>query len=149
MAPRQGPDGKVLYTVDSERFAVYRRSWDPETGVAGTRESFITVTGGFPDGMTIDAEGCLWIAVWGASEVRRYSASGHVLAVVEVPAAKPSSVAFAGDDLSTLVITTASRDLSQEELGATPLAGHLFTTKPRVAGTPQPFWSGTLSTRRA
>jgi sugar lactone lactonase YvrE len=82
---------------------------------------------GAPDGLAVDAVGDVWVAVWGGSSVRRYSPDGRVTGVVAVAASHTSSCAFAGDDLATLVITTAQDELSAEQLAAEPDAGRLFT----------------------
>jgi sugar lactone lactonase YvrE len=135
-------DGRVLYSVDTERRVVFRRSYDVATGETGSREVFLTFDEGYPDGMTIDAEAHLWIAMWGLGEVRRYSPDGRLVDTVSVPAPHTSSVCFAGPDLGTLVITTARQDLEDEQLEEFPLSGRLFTIQPGVHGLPQPLWAG-------
>ncbi|SFR78339.1 Sugar lactone lactonase YvrE [Agromyces sp. CF514] len=141
-------DGGTLYSIDTGRRTVFRRSWDVATGASGTREVHVTLTHGHPDGMTIDAEDHLWIAVWGLGQVHRYSPAGDLVRVIDVPAPFTSSVAFAGADLATLVITTSYRDL--DDVGRTryPDSGRLFTVRPGVAGAPQPLWSGRLPPAR-
>ncbi|MFF1571394.1 SMP-30/gluconolactonase/LRE family protein [Leifsonia sp. NPDC058292] len=135
-------DGHTLYSVDTERQTVYARPYDIESGDVGPRHTFLTIGDGYPDGMTIDAEGHLWIAIWGAGEVRRFSPQGQLVDTVAVPAPHTSSVAFAGPELDTLVITTARQDLTAAQLQAYPLSGHIFTSRPRVSGLSQPLWSG-------
>jgi sugar lactone lactonase YvrE len=137
-------DGSTLYSIDTERRAVFRRPWDIATGTSGAREVHLTLADGWPDGMTIDAEDHLWIAVWGLGQVQRYSPTGDLVQVVDVPAPFTSSVGFAGDDLATLVITTSHRDLDDAGRSAYPDAGRLFTIRPGVSGAPQPLWSGIL-----
>jgi len=138
-------DGRTLYSIDTGAGVVYRRPWDPATSEAGPREELLRITdGGFPDGMTIDAEDHLWVAIWGAGQVRRYTPAGTLDRVVEVPASFVSSVAFAGEDLGTLVITTSLRDLDERGRAEQPDAGRLFTLRPGVRGAPQPLWSGRL-----
>ena len=137
-------DGRTLFSVDTGSRTVFRRDWDSETGTAGERSVHLRVTGGFPDGMTIDVEDHLWIAIWGAGRVHRYTPAGTLDRVVEVPASFVSSVAFAGPDLGTLVITTSLRDLDEDGRAEQPDAGRLFTLRPGVRGAPQPLWSGHL-----
>ncbi|WP_394551947.1 SMP-30/gluconolactonase/LRE family protein [Agromyces sp. MMS24-JH15] len=140
-------DGTVLYSIDTERRTVFRRPWDAATGASGPRTTHLTLADGYPDGMTIDAEDHLWIAVWGLGRVHRYSPAGALVRVVDVPAPFTSSVGFAGPDLGTLVITTSHRDHDADGRAAYPDAGRLFTTRPGVRGAPQPLWSGVLAPR--
>ncbi|WP_285725624.1 SMP-30/gluconolactonase/LRE family protein [Psychromicrobium xiongbiense] len=135
-------DGTVLYSVDTERRTVYRRPYDVRSGEVGQRETFVRLEAGHPDGMTIDIEGYLWIAIWGLGQVQRYSPPGNLVQVIDVPAPHTSSVAFAGPDLETLVITTATQDLTEDQRAAYPDSGHLFTLRPGVRGLPQPLWCG-------
>jgi sugar lactone lactonase YvrE len=86
----------------------------------------------------MDAADHLWVAVWGAGRVLRLSPEGQVVGVVEVDAPHTSSVAFAGPDLDTLVITTARQDLSDEQLTTFPLSGALFTVRCGITGAPVP-----------
>lgn len=137
-------DGLTLYSVDTERRVVFRRAYEPTTGASGDREQFLSFADGFPDGMTIDAEEHLWIAMWGLGEVRRYAPDGALVRRIAVPAPHTSCVAFAGPLLETLVITTATEGMAAEDLAAYPLAGRIFTCRPGVRGLPQPLWSGSL-----
>lgn len=136
------PDGSVLYSADTLRRAVFARSYDVATGATGERRTLIEVDDGFPDGMCSDADGHLWIAMWGLGEVRRYTPDGEHQRTIRVPAPHVSSVAFAGASLDTLVITTATQDLTDEQRAAYPLSGKLFSTQPGVRGLPVPLWSG-------
>ncbi|GAA2580139.1 SMP-30/gluconolactonase/LRE family protein [Dactylosporangium fulvum] len=139
-------DGDVMYSVDTLRRVVYARQYRPGVGPTGARRDHLRFENGFPDGMCIDAEGCLWIAMWGLGEVRRYSPVGDLLSVVHVPAPHVSSVAFAGDDLNTLLITTATEDLDEADIVTYPMSGCLFTIKPGVRGLHQPLWNGVVAT---
>jgi sugar lactone lactonase YvrE len=121
---------------------VHRRSYDVSTGACGPREVALRIEDGNPDGMCVDAEGNLWIAIFGSGRVRRYSPAGELLATVEVAAPNTSSVAFAGPDLDLLVITTASEQLSDEQRARYPDSGRLFSCRVGVAGAPVPYWSG-------
>ncbi|WP_040569052.1 SMP-30/gluconolactonase/LRE family protein [Microbacterium yannicii] len=136
------PDGSVLYSVDTLRRVVFARSYDMVTGATGERRALIEFAEGFPDGMCSDEDGHLWIAMWGLGEVRRYTPDGEHQRTIRVPAPHVSSVAFAGPDPETLVITTATQDLTDEQLAAYPLSGKLFSTQPGVRGLPVPLWSG-------
>lgn len=129
-------DGRTLYSVDTLRRVVYRRPWDPGDGSWGERATHLSFDHGYPDGICLDAEEHLWVAMWGLGEVRRYAPGGDLVATIPVPAPHTSSVAFAGRDLDVLVITTASRDLAGDELARYPAAGTLFTIRPGVRGLP-------------
>ncbi|WP_223692309.1 SMP-30/gluconolactonase/LRE family protein [Leifsonia poae] len=142
------PDGSRMYNVDTFARLVYMRDYDPVTGATGQRAVFATVGDGLPDGLTVDADGHVWLALWGAGRVLRYSPAGEIVGRVDVPAPHTSSVAFAGADLGTLVITTAREDLTSEQLRDDPHSGRLFTLRPGVSGAPVALWSGTPASPR-
>ena len=81
---------------------------------------------GLPDGSIVDSEGCLWNAVWGAGLVRRYDPSGAILAEFPVPSKNLTCVAFGGDSLDQLYITSSRQEMTDEELNATPASGSVF-----------------------
>ena len=87
-----------------------------------------------PDGMTIDDEGCMWVALWGGSAVHRYAPDGRLDSVVELPCTNVTSCCFGGSDLDELYITTSSLGLSGEQRAGQPLAGGLFRFRPGVTG---------------
>jgi sugar lactone lactonase YvrE len=91
---------------------------------------------GLPDGMCIDTEGALWVALWGGHAVRRYAPTGELLAVVEVDAAQVSSCCFGGPALDTLFITTSQEGMDGAARAADPNAGRLFAAAVGVTGTP-------------
>lgn len=136
-------DGRTLYHTDSARQLVY--AFDLATdGAVSNRRVFLQFGegDGYPDGMTVDAEDCLWIAFWDGWCVRRFSPTGQRLEEIRVPAQRPTSCAFGGRDMDRLFITTASRDLSPDEMGRQPQAGGLFMTAPGVTGVPEPLFAG-------
>ncbi|MGH3233021.1 MAG: SMP-30/gluconolactonase/LRE family protein [Streptosporangiaceae bacterium] len=90
--------------------------------------------GGPPDGLTLDAEGCLWLAVWGSGELRRYTPDGRLDTVVRLPVSQVTSAAFGGAGLSTLYITTARENFTPADLRAQPHAGDIFACTPGVTG---------------
>ena len=136
------PDGALLYSIDTWARRVTVRDYDAASGAAGPRRVLLELDEGYPDGMCVDTDGYLWVAVWGLGRVHRYSPEGQLVRVVEVPAPHTSSVAFAGPALDVLVITTASDELSADELARFPLSGRLFTLRPGVTGLPVPRWGG-------
>jgi len=135
------PEGTRLYSTDTAAGTIYVRDYDAVAGSAGPRGTFLRVTDGSPDGMCLDEAGDLWVAVWGAGEVRCHShVDGSLLATVSVDAPHTSSVAFAGPDLDVLVVTTGSSQLSEEQRSAHPDSGRLFTAEVGVRGAPVPGW---------
>ena len=135
-------DDRLLYSADTGRQTVFVREYDAATGAVGERRTHLRLDGGSPDGNAMDVEDHLWVAVFGAGEVRRHAPDGRLVDTVRVPAPHTTSVAFAGDDLRTLVITTASAELTDEERRAHPRSGRLFTVRTDVPGRPVPFWRG-------
>jgi sugar lactone lactonase YvrE len=137
-------DGARLFSVDTLRRTVHVRHYEPATGAVGERRVHLRLDDGdgFPDGIAMDAEDHLWVAVWDAGEVRRHAPDGAVVDRVPVPAPHTSSVAFAGPDLRTLVVTTAQQDLTPAQLVEFPGSGALFTCRVDVPGAPVPPWNG-------
>ena len=135
------PAGDQLYNIDTSARVVWIRAYDSRSGAVGHRQEFLRVDGS-PDGMCVDVEGNLWIAIWGAGEVRCYSAGGAPLAVVEVPAPNTTSVAFAGPALDTLLITTAAEQLGDAQRARYPDSGRLFTAQVEIDGLPVASWAG-------
>jgi sugar lactone lactonase YvrE len=135
-------DGTLLYSVDTVPGIVWIRTYDAVSGTVGTRREWLRVADGGPDGICMDAEGHLWIAIWGAGQVRRYTPGGQLAGIVDVAAPHTSSVAFVGDGLEQLLITTATVDLAEEKLAAFPDSGRLFLVDVGVAGLPVAAWSG-------
>ncbi|MGA5068394.1 SMP-30/gluconolactonase/LRE family protein [Streptomyces exfoliatus] len=132
------PDGTRLYYADSPTGRVDAFAYDPFTGVLSDRRPFAVLDRGVPDGLTVDSEGRVWVAVWGGGEVLAFTPEGTVHARVEVPASHVTSCAFAGPDLDVLVITTATEGLDEKRRAAEPDAGRLFVCRPGTTGLPQP-----------
>ena len=131
-------DGRQMYYVDSPTQGVDVFDFDAAAGKLGARRRLITIAPeeGLPDGMTVDEEGGLWVALHGSGSVRRYTLDGHVDRVVRVPPTMVTCCAFGGSDLTDLYITTMSLGLSEEAKRAQPLAGALFRCRPGVRGRP-------------
>jgi len=136
------PDGSWFYSIDTKPGLIWIRSYDSDSGRYGERRVFLKISNGSPDGMCLDAEGNLWVAIWGAGEVRCFSPTGEPLAIVEVAAPHTTSVAFVGPNLDTLLITTATEQLSTAQLDQYPDSGKLFTASVGKTGLPVPYWSG-------
>ena len=102
------PDGRTMYSADSDDGELWEAEYDPATGGAGPRQVLATVESpGVPDGSTVDASGGIWSTEWGASRVVRYQPDGTVDAILDVPATQPTCPAFGGPGLDMLFITTA------------------------------------------
>ncbi|MFH9726374.1 SMP-30/gluconolactonase/LRE family protein [Streptomyces sp. NPDC017254] len=130
------PDGTRLYYADSPTGRVDVFAYDRENGTLGDRRPFAVLDRGVPDGLTVDGEGRVWVAVWGGGEVLAFTPEGALHARVEVPASHVTSCAFAGPDLDVLVITTATEGLAEDRRRAEPDAGRLFVCRPGATGLP-------------
>ena len=124
------PDDRLMFYVDSLDYRVDVMDYDPATGAMGERRPFVRLGSGevVPDGLAVDADGGVWVAVWGGSVIQRYNADGHLTSLVRLPAANVTSLAFGGPDLDQLYITTAD--------GPGQEAGALFTCPAGIAGLP-------------
>jgi sugar lactone lactonase YvrE len=133
--PAFSPAGDRMYHNDSARQVTYVFDLDGE-GNAADRRTFVEFGegDGFPDGMTVDAEGCLWIAFWDGGCVRRFSPQAELLETVEMPVARPTSCVFGGPDLDRLYVTSARIGLDEAALAMQPKAGGLFMLSPGVRG---------------
>lgn len=130
-------DNLTMYYIDTTSSCVLAFDYDIETGSISNERVAIEINPelGYPDGMTMDAEGMLWIALWDGYAVARFNPiSGKLLTKIEVPAPKVTSCAFGGEDLQTLFITTARVDMSEKDLEQYPLSGSLFYVQPGVKG---------------
>jgi len=137
--PALSPDGRTLYHVDTLGGVIYACDVAEDRSLTNRREfARIPNEQGYPDGPTVDSEGCLWIGLYMGSAVRRYSPAGELLEIVEFPVDAITKIAFGGPDLKTVYATTANKHLSAEAKAANPQAGDLFSFRvsvPGVAGT--------------
>jgi xylono-1,5-lactonase len=133
--PAMSPDGSVLYHVDTMQGVVHAFDVDPAGNLDNKRE-FVRISEPdvYPDGPVVDVSGNVWVALFGGWGVRCYSPQGQLLTTIKLPVARCTKVAFGGDDLRTMYITTASVGLSEGELARQPLAGALFRTRVDVPG---------------
>ena len=135
------PDSRFVYHTDTPSQTIHRYEFDAGTGTLGTRTNFATTESGcFPDGSCVDAEGYVWNAQWGGSKIVRYSPDGEVDTVVPVPASQPTCLTFAGENLDLMVVTSATQDLSPDELSQQDQAGNLFIYQTGVKGLPDPCY---------
>jgi sugar lactone lactonase YvrE len=127
------PDGKIFYLIDTVELTLF--SFDYKAGEISNQRvamKFDPSSKEYPDGMSVDSAGSLWIAFWNGACVRRYSSNFELLETISLPVRFVSSCAFAGSDLSTLVITTSTGDNGWHD--EHELAGMTFTIKPPVKG---------------
>ena len=139
--PAVSSDGQHLYFVDSVRRQIWRYPITQGPNL-GEPELFLQLgpADGHPDGVVLDSEGCLWVALWDGWAVRRYAPDGTLLLQVDLPCARVTKLAFGGPDLKTAYVTTARVGLHADELEQQPLAGALFAFDAPAAGTLLPHY---------
>lgn len=137
------PDTSTMYYIDSSTRRVDAFDFDVASGSISGRRTVVEVPphAGKPDGMTIDAEGGLWIAMWGGSAVHRY-VDGRLDHVVRLPVSRPTSCAFGGPDLDELFITSGWSGLDLDARRREPTAGALFRVRPGARGLPPMSFAG-------
>jgi sugar lactone lactonase YvrE len=137
-------DGRVMYFIDSPLQTVDVCDVDPESGAISNRRPFVRIppAQGTPDGLTVDAEGGVWVALWGGGAIHRYRSDGSLDAVIRMPTTHPTSCTFGGADLGDLYITTAAIRLSPLERSQQPGAGGLFRVRPGISGRPAQRYRG-------
>ena len=138
--PAISPDGRMLYCVDTLAGTI--SSCDlHDDGSLGSPRPFVRISSGegYPDGPTVDSEGCVWIGLYAGWEARRYSPAGELLERVKFPVANITKIAFGGDDLHTAYATTARQKLSPDEIAPQPQIGNLFEFRVEVPGVPCPL----------
>lgn len=130
------PDARTMYYIDTMNNDVRAFDYDFKTGaIEGERVTVRNDMDGYFDGMTIDEEGMIWIAIFGGCAVRRYNPhTGAHLSTIELPVSQVTSCAFGGPDLDQLFITSGSLRLSAAEAAEQPMAGSLFRTVPGIRG---------------
>ena len=139
------PDQATMYYIDTLTFRVDRFDYDPDTGELDGRRPFLTFDGstGGPDGMTVDAEGCLWVAFFGGYHVQRFSPDGERLETVVTPGAPQTTCCcFGGPDLDTLYITTARDPIAGVSTEGEPNSGALFAADVDAVGLPTNLFAG-------
>jgi sugar lactone lactonase YvrE len=131
------PDGSLAYYNDTDTHRVDVFDYDAERGLSG-RRPFVAAEGR-PDGLTVDADGGVWVAFSDGGAVHRYTSAGALDVVVELPVTKVTACTFGGSDLNELFITTSREGLAA---GMEPQAGSLFRTVPGVRGLPAREFAG-------
>lgn len=138
------PDNKTMYVTVQFAYELLAFDFDLESGEIINRRSFAKVleADGLPDGLTVDAEGCVWSAQWGGWRLTRYDPDGKIERVVKLPVPNPTSCVFGGPDLKGLYVTTAWLGLSDAERRAAPESGDLFVVHTDIRGLPEPMFAG-------
>lgn len=133
--PAVSPDGKTLYHVDTLGGIIYACDIDA-AGMLVNRREFVRIPygEGFPDGPTVDSEGCVWVGLYAGWGVRRYSPAGELLEEVKFPVSAITKIAFGGPDLKTVFATTANKHIAPGDLSKEPHAGDLFRFEVSVPG---------------
>lgn len=135
-------DCRTMYYIDSATYGIDAFDFDPETGSVANRRRLVELPRGWglPDGMTVDAEGLLWVAFWGGSAIRRISLGGDLVQVVDLPVSQVTSCAFGGEALDELFVTSALDGVPEDRRASQPHAGGVFRLRPEVPGIPErPF----------
>ncbi|MGQ0676776.1 MAG: SMP-30/gluconolactonase/LRE family protein [Rhodospirillales bacterium] len=136
-------DGRTMYHTDTLGRVVHAFDLDAH-GLPTRKRPHIRFAedDGFPDGMTVDAEGRLWVAHWGGWRVTRFRNDGTAEFAIRLPVAQVTRPAFGGPGLTTLFVTSASIGLTAEERAQQPLAGGLFACETGVRGLPGRQFAG-------
>lgn len=132
------PDNRTMYYSDSGGSGlVYAYDFDLESGAISHRRVFLPPTGtaAVADGLTVDGEGCLWIAFWDGWRIERRAPDGSLVQRIDMPVQRPTSCIFGGKDLNELYVTSASQEIDRT---AQPQAGGLFRIRTGVKGLPEP-----------
>lgn len=138
-------DYNLMYYIDTPTSEIWSFRYDLQSGGIWDKKTVISIPekDGFPDGMTIDEDGMLWVALYGGWKVARYNPiNGKKLEDIQLPVSNVTSCAFGGENLDELYITTARLDLGRNELISQPLAGGVFMAKPGTKGIPCCKFSG-------
>ena len=130
------PDGQTMYYIDSASGCVDAFDFEVERGAISRRRHLVEIpaAAGMPDGLTVDVDGFLWVALYRGGALRRYSPEGQLDRIVELPVSLVTSCAFGDSDLQSLYVTSASRGLDRDSRSREPMAGGLFRLLPGISG---------------
>jgi sugar lactone lactonase YvrE len=132
------PDGATMYFVETLRGVIWAFDYDLDIGMPSRERVFAHIphADGYPDGLCVDADGCIWLAHWGGWRLTRFTPDGGVDRTLALPVPQPTSCAFGGAALDTLYITSAAIGLDAQTLERAPLSGSLFAVRAGVKGLP-------------
>jgi sugar lactone lactonase YvrE len=132
--PAFSPDGRTFYHTDTLEKTIYAYDLAGQNSLSNKRV-FVRIAGsGYPDGTTVDADGTVWVALFGGARIERYTPAGQLLGSIAMPCSNITKIAFGGDDLRTVFVTTARKGLTVDQLAQQPLAGGLFSFRAGSAG---------------
>lgn len=135
-------ENTLMYLADSMTNKIYVSEFDLADDFVPKFRELVTIDSGIPDGLAIDIDGCIWLAIWGGSRILRISPQGKIISEHLFPVAQPSSCAFGAD--GKLYVTSARKGLSESQLVQQPLAGSLFILQTDTAGVPVSKFRGTI-----
>lgn len=141
------PDARTMYFIDSGAQVVWSADYDEGSGSVGSARSLIEFAlpeGSLPDGMCVDDDGCLWVAIMGGGRLERYTPTGVLDRTIELPVKRPTSACFAGPKLDSLIVPSLSYQLSDEQRREDPLAGSLLRIDIGCTGPAATPWDPTL-----
>jgi len=138
------PDSKTMYFTDSGHGMIYAFDFDADTGSIENQRTFAHVDAedGTPDGLCVDSEGFVWSAHWNGWRITRYDPDGRIDRVIRMPVPLVTSLAFGGETLGQMFVTTARLEMTEEQLKESPLSGGLFQIDPGVSGLPEVPYQG-------
>ncbi len=136
-------DNRYFYLIDTPTHTIFRYDYDIESGNISNRISFkVFEDNEFPDGMTMDAEGGFWVALWGQSRVVHLDDQGKEMESIHLPAPHVTSCCFGGPDMDQLFITTSRIALDKAQKQKYPLAGRTFVVRTQYKGRKEPYYMG-------
>ncbi len=138
------PDGQTFYVNEMMASHILAFDFDRSSGEFTNRRTLcgISPKTGYPDGMTIDSEGCIWIAHWQGFQISRINPDGKIIEEIKAPVPSPTCMSFGGENLQTLYITSATKGLSEKQLTDHPESGSLFKIITRIKGMKERAFDG-------
>ncbi|MBK7081745.1 MAG: SMP-30/gluconolactonase/LRE family protein [Betaproteobacteria bacterium] len=138
------PEGRQMYFVDTPKGTIEVASYDTGSGQPGSWSTLVEagLAPGKPDGSTVDSDGCIWNARYGAGCVARFRPNGELDRLIALPVTQPTSCTFGGAGLDTLFITSAAQRMDAAALAAEPLAGAVLALRPGARGLPETAFTG-------
>ncbi len=137
------PNNKFFYYVDSAKYCIYKYDFDLDKGTISNRSILLQLDNAsdIPDGLTIDRDGFLWLALYSGGKLIRIHPNGEIDKTIMLPVERPTSCAFGGDNEETLFVTSCSRDLHEVDTLNLP-AGHIFALQVKIGGIPDSLFNG-------
>jgi sugar lactone lactonase YvrE len=129
----------TMYLIDSMTNTLLSGAFHPDEGDVGEFAGLCSIDPGLPDGLAVDVDGSIWVAIWGGAEVRRFNPTGELTGIIPMPVTQPASCAFGPD--GTLFITSARKGLTPEDLANQPHAGSIFALSTNTHGVPVPAFA--------